>query len=133
MKKIFISIIVIAALAGGMFMLLSDTSTPSPSSASVQQSDNVSMVGEQQIIQITAKGGYSPRQTTAKANVPTTIKVVTNGTYDCSSVFTIPSLKYRSFLPPNGTTDVPVGAQPTGSVLKGVCGMGMYNFQISFK
>lgn len=129
MNKTIVSIIVVAVFAGGAFMLMRDTSEPQ----TVVVQNNVSTVNGQQVIKITAKGGYTPRQTIAKANIPTTLKVLTNGTYDCSTVFTIPSMRYRSFLPATGETTIPLPAQPAGSVLKGTCGMGMYNFEISFK
>ncbi len=128
MKKILLSIITTALLFGGFFILMRNEAkvniTP--------QQANVSVVDDRQIIEITAKGGYTPRQTVAKANLPTTIKVVTNGTYDCSAVLTIPSIKYRSFLPATGETTIDLTAQPPGSVLKGICSMGMYSFSISF-
>ncbi len=85
-----------------------------------------------QIIEIAARGGYTPRQTIAKANVPTVIHMKTNGTFDCSSSVVIPSIGYSSTLPVTGTTNIDVPAQKTGTILKGMCGMGMYNFNISF-
>lgn len=85
-----------------------------------------------QIIEISAKGGYSPRITMAKADMPTIIRMSTKGSFDCSSAVSIPSLGYRANLPPTGTTDIEVGVQKSGSILQGLCAMGMYNFQIKF-
>lgn len=85
-----------------------------------------------QIIRIIAHGGYSPRQISAKAGVPMRIEMETKGTYDCSSVFVIPSLKYQKRLPPTGVTVIDVPAQKSGSSLTGLCGMGMYSFEIEF-
>lgn len=85
-----------------------------------------------QIIRILARGGYSPRQISAKAGMPVRIEMETKGTYDCSSVFVIPSLKYQKRLPPTGVTVIDVPAQKSGSSLTGLCGMGMYSFEIEF-
>ena len=94
---------------------------------------NVSNVGESQVIEISAKGGYSPRETTAKAETPTTLKIKTSGTFDCSSALTIPKLGYRANLPPSGETVVEVPPQKAGSTLAGLCLMGMYSFTIRFE
>jgi len=85
-----------------------------------------------QVIRILARGGYSPRQISAKAGIPVRIEMETKGTYDCSSVFVIPSLKYQKRLPPTGITTIDVPAQKSGSSLTGLCGMGMYSFEIEF-
>ena len=102
------------------------------SDAASQNADNVSVVDDKQVITINAKGGYSPRVTTAKAGIPTVIKVATNGTFDCSSALTIPSLSYRSNLSPTGVTDIDVPSQKSGAKLQGLCAMGMYNFSVNF-
>ncbi|HMP67258.1 MAG TPA: hypothetical protein PKA60_00720 [Candidatus Paceibacterota bacterium] len=140
--KIFsISIIAVAVIISGMILLSSnsdknenlqygnnnfqiDTSAPSV--------DNVSVVDGVQIITITAKGGYSPRTTNAKADIPTVIKMDTAGTFDCSSALAIPNLSYRSYLPPSGETLIDIPAQKSGTKLQGLCSMGMYNFAINF-
>ena len=85
-----------------------------------------------QVIRILARGGYSPRQIFAKAGAPVRIEMETKMTYDCSSVFVIPSLKYQKRLPPTGVTVIDVPAQSPGSSLIGLCGMGMYSFEIKF-
>jgi hypothetical protein len=56
----------------------------------------------------------------------------TNGTFDCSSGVTIPSLGIRQTLPSTGETDVEIPAQKSGTSLEGVCVMGMYHFTINF-
>jgi plastocyanin domain-containing protein len=94
---------------------------------------NVSIVGGNQIIEISAKGGFSPRDTTAKADMATTLKIKTSGTFDCSSSVTIPKLGYQTILPFSGETVVDVPPQAAGSTLKGLCSMGMYSFTIRFK
>ena len=128
-KTTAISILVAAVLIGGAIMLSSGGKDSNTNTASA---NNVSIVGEKQIITISAKGGYSPRVTTAKAGMPTVIKVETNGTFDCSSALTIPSLGYRSNLPPSGATAIDVPPQAVGSTVRGLCAMGMYNFAVNF-
>ena len=90
------------------------------------------MVDGKQIIMISAKGGYSPKVTTAKADMPTVIKMDTQGTFDCSSALTIPSIGYRNNLPPSGETAIDVSPQKAGTTVRGLCAMGMYNFSINF-
>ena len=94
--------------------------------------NNVSVADGKQIIEIDAKGGYSPSVTIAKANIPTVIKVKTQGTFDCSSALVIQSIGYRANLPPSGETLIEVPPQEAGSTLRGMCAMGMYNFSIKF-
>ena len=97
------------------------------------QANNVSVVAGQQTIEINAKDGYDPQLTTAKANLPTVLKIKSNGDFDCSSSLNIPKLGYRTVLPASGETAVDVPAQSPGSTLKGVCAMGMYSFTIRFE
>ncbi|MDP3963330.1 MAG: cupredoxin domain-containing protein [bacterium] len=130
MKTTAISILVAAVLIGGAIVFSSGNK--SSSSDNTQAANNVSIVDGKQIITINAKGGYSPRLTTAKADMPTIIKVATNGTFDCSSALTIPSLGYRTNLPPSGSTDVKVPPQKAGTIMRGLCAMGMYNFSVIF-
>ncbi len=129
MKIIVIFIFVAIALTWGSFLLSGggkDLNTNIPAV------NNVSIVDGKQIITINAKGGYSPRVTTAKAGIPTVIKMNTQGTFDCSAALTIPSLGYRGFLPPAGETLIDVPPQQAGSKLQGLCSMGMYNFTVNF-
>ena len=86
-----------------------------------------------QIIDITAKGGYSPRVVSAKAGVPTVLRVNTNGTFDCSSSLVIPKLSYQKFLPPSGVEEILIPAEKAEGTMQGLCSMGMYNFQIRFQ
>lgn len=115
----------------GAIFFVGRNSSNSPT-APAETANNVTVVDGKQIIEITAKGGYSPRVTTAKAGLPTVIKVKTKATFDCSSALTIPSLDYRKNLPPSGETSIDLPAQVAGSTLQGICAMGMYNFSIQF-
>ena len=86
-----------------------------------------------QYVRITAQGGYSPRNSFAKANVPTKLVVKTNNTYDCSAALVVRSLGYRNMLPSTGETIIDIGKPKAGETLQGVCGMGMYSFAVQFK
>ncbi len=131
MKKVFvISTLLTIGSVVGIILLLQNSSMGTATVASGQS--NVSVVDGKQVIQIDAKGGYAPRNTVAKANMPTTLNVQTSGTFDCSSALVIPSIKYRANLPPSGVTPIEIPPQPAGSTLKGVCSMGMYSFAVNF-
>ena len=86
-----------------------------------------------QTIDSAAKGGYTPNYIEAKAGVPTDLRVLTNGTYDCSSSILIPSLGYQKMLEATGVETVSLTAEQAQGTLEGTCGMGMYRFQIAFK
>jgi plastocyanin domain-containing protein len=133
MKATIISVIIAVVLIGGVAML--SGKSPGAQNQSLQSSaaaDNVSTSQGTQVIAIAVKGGYSPRTTAAKAGVPTTLELQTNGTFDCSSAITIAAVGYRANLPPSGTTEVEIPPQPTGSSIRGVCAMGMYSFEVDF-
>lgn len=91
------------------------------------------IVDGKQIIDITAKGGYTPRVVVAKAGIPTVLRMKTNGTFDCSASVVIPKLSYQKFLQPSGTEDIAISAEQAQGTLQGLCAMGMYNFQIKFE
>jgi plastocyanin domain-containing protein len=86
-----------------------------------------------QYITITARGGYQPRFSIAKAGVPTKLIMKTDGSYDCSTSLVIRSLNYRNILPSTGETVIDAGTPKVGDTLQGVCSMGMYSFVINFK
>ncbi len=92
----------------------------------------VEVVDGKQIIQIKAKGGYSPMKVTAKSGMPTTLRVTTKGTFDCSASIRVPSMNISEALPPTGETDIDLGTPKSGK-LAGTCGMGMYPFEIDFQ
>lgn len=74
--------------------------------------------------------GYSPRNFSVKVNESVNLKLVTQGTYSCATVFTIPSLNITKVLPPSGTTEVSFTPTQTG-LLSFACGMGMYTGTIN--
>ena len=123
------AVLVAVVLIGGALLLASGSGGAAPEVAV----DNVSVVDEKQIIDLTAKGGYSPQVTEAAAGFPTVIKMSTAGTFDCSSALVIPSINYRGNLPPSGVTEIALPPPVAGSQLQGSCSMGMYGFTINFK
>lgn len=131
MNKVIAGSIVFTVVAiGGIIILL--RSNGAQPSVPTGGSANISVVDGKQVIQISAKGGYAPRVTTAKANMPTVINVQTNGTYDCSSALTVAAVGFRKSLPASGVTPIEVTPQQPGATVKGVCAMGMYNFVVNF-
>ena len=125
--KTVLAIIVAGLLVSGALLYRGSDNSPL-----VENVHNVSVVGGKQIIEINAKGGYTPRVSFAKANLPTTLRFNTNGTFDCSASVRIPSLNISKLLPNSGTTDIDLGNQKLGT-LHGTCGMGMYPFTIEFQ
>ena len=129
MKSFIISMISASAIIGSaLFFMSSNETSLSPSVVA----SNVSVVDGRQIIEITAKGGYSPQLTIAQAGIPAVLRMTTQGTFDCSSALTIPSLGYRTNLPPSGVTDIELPPQTAGSTIQGLCSMGMFNFAVRF-
>jgi len=128
MKYLSIIVVIVAVLIA-VLIWKSRESTPSPSDPVTQ--NNVTVVDGVQIIEIYAKGEYSPAHSTAKAGIPTVLRMVSNGTFDCSSAVRIPRMNISRDLPPTGTTDIDLGTQSVGT-LQGTCSMGMYPFEIEF-
>lgn len=126
-----LALIIAAALIVGAVFLTTNNGGAS-GAPQAPSADNVSVVDGQQIITIDAKGGYSPRVTTAKAGIPTIIRFRTSGTFDCSSFIRIPSMGVSRSLPSTGTTDIAI-TNPQAGPLQGMCGMGMYPFQVNFE
>ena len=125
-----VSIIITIGLVVGVGIIFvggskKDT-TNTGSAQSVEIKDGV------QFITINAKGGYYPQITEAQAGIPTKLIMKTNGTYDCSASLVIRSVGFQKILPQTGETEVDIGAPKRGVPLLGVCGMGMYSFQINF-
>ena len=106
----------------------SGSETASPSETTAQPVDPAA----QQIIEVVASGGYSPKKIDAKADVPTILIMKSEGAYGCERAFNIPDLGISEILPENGQTQFDLGTHAKGTKLLGVCGMGMYYFQIFF-
>ena len=129
MKSIFVSVAVSGLLVGGAFWLVS----LNPDAVEGDVASAVSISDGKQVIDISAKGGYSPRFVTAKAGMPTILRVSTKGTFDCSASLVIPKLSYQKFLQPSGIEDIIIVPEQAHGTLQGLCSMGMYNFQIKFE
>lgn len=86
-----------------------------------------------QVITILARGGYSPKESIAKAGVASILRMTTKNTFDCSRALILPSLGVQKILPASGALDIAIPAQKQGAQFYGVCAMGMYAFQITFK
>ncbi len=93
--------------------------------------ENVEIKDDVQYITVNAKGGYSPKVSTAKAGIPTKLIVKTDGTYDCSASLVIRSIGYQKILSQTGEEVIDLGIPEAGQLLQGLCGMGMYNFKIN--
>lgn len=86
-----------------------------------------------QIINLTANfSGYQPSVIEAKAEVPAILKVTSNNNFGCGSAFVIPKLNVSKNLPANGTTEIEIKEQKTGTIIEAMCSMGMYRTQIKF-
>ena len=131
MNKIALIIITIGLVIGIGIVLLGG-SKKGTSDISGQSVENSKIRNGVQYITITAKGGYSPSVSNAKAGIPTKLIIKTNGTYDCSASLVIRSVGFQKILPQTGETEIDIGTPKAGIPLQGVCGMGMYNFQINF-
>lgn len=128
-KNTIISIIVSLVLIGGTLYFISDRPATTGTNE-VAQSQNVEIIDGVQYVTVAAKGGYSPRVTQIKGGIPTKLVVKTDGTYDCSASLVVRSVGFQKILQPTGEEVIDLGTPKPGDKVQGVCGMGMYNFQI---
>lgn len=140
MKSTTISIIIAVCLIVGAVIFYSvggtvnsnlQNNTSENGIGNNSENSNVQIVEGKQIIEIDVKGGYSPRQTVAKAGIPTILRFKTEATFDCSLSVRIPAMRYSKFLPQTGVIEVDLGTKEVGKLF-GTCGMGMYSFNIDF-
>jgi len=131
--SIIISILLAGLIVAGAIYFTSKSSSQGTNrNVEEENVNNISIVDGKQIIELKAKGGYSPAHSFAKAGIPTILRINTKGTFDCSSSVRIPSMGIGQNLPLTGATDIDLGIQPAGT-LQGACGMGMYPFDIKFE
>ncbi|MDO8481596.1 MAG: hypothetical protein Q7S75_00760 [bacterium] len=130
-KSILVSIAISFLLVVGAILFAGRTT--GPSTGGEGDTSVVSIVDGKQIIDISARGGYSPREVLAKAGIPTILRISTNGTFDCSASLVIPKLSYQKFLQPSGTEEIAISAEQAQDEMQGLCSMGMYNFLIKFR
>src|SRR3989338_6182760 len=112
MKSTVISIIIAVAIIGGAFILAKEGSFPDINIPA----NNVSVVDGKQIIEIRAKGGYQPRKSVAKADLPTILRFDGKGTFDCSLSVRLPSLNISQFLSQGEKTDIDLGISKAGNL-----------------
>jgi len=125
------SIIIILALVIGIgIIFLGGPKSNNNEAGKVVQ--NIEIKEGIQYVTINAKGGYSPRVSTAKAGIPTKLIVKTNGTYDCSASLVIRSVNFQKILAQTGEEIIDLGTPEAGKPLQGLCGMGMYSFVVNF-
>lgn len=129
-KKVIIALTVTVVLLGWVFWLVS---AKSDADTVAVATPTALLVEGKQIVDISAKGGYSPRVIMAKAGVPTTLRIKTNATFDCSASVVIPKLSYQKIFQPTETEEIAISAEQARGTLQGLCSMGMYNFQIKFE
>ena len=134
MKAIVASIVIAGAIIFAALIIVNKPANNAnyTGQQSAGEVNNVSVENGKQIITLDVRGGYSPKITSAKAGVPTILRLVTNGTFDCSAALSIPVLGFRQNLPSSGTTEVEIPPQSSGSSISGICAMGMYNLKLNF-
>lgn len=130
-KNMIISIVVSLALIGGTLYFISEK-PPTPRAGGLVDVTPVEIRNGVQYVTILAKGGYFPRTTEARGGIPTKLIVKTNDTYDCSLSLVIRSIGFQNILPSNGEEVIDLGTPKVGEKIQGVCGMGMYYFDINF-
>lgn len=124
-----LSIIITLSLAIGIaivFLANGGVSENGSAQSSIQIKDGI------QYVTIMAKGGYSPKESIATADIPTKLIIKTQGTYDCSASLVINSLGFQKTLAQTGEEIIDLGTPQKGQAVQGVCGMGMYSFKIDF-
>lgn len=125
-KTVFIIIIFALFVVLGIVFIGGSSKSQKTAGQNVEVRDGV------QFITINAKGGYTPRKSTARSDIPTVLRFNTSGTFDCSSSVRIPSMNISKMLSQSGSTYIDLGSQKL-STLQGTCGMGMYSFEVEFK
>lgn len=126
------SIIITLGLVAGIGLIFLGGSKNDTGSMSNQAVQNVEIRDGIQYVTVEAKGGYSPKVSTAQAGIPTKLVIKTDGTYDCSSSLVIRSMGYQKVLSQTGEETIDLGIPEAGTPLHGTCSMGMYNFVINF-
>lgn len=133
-KLTIIATVAVVLLIGGVLVFSGgggEAGTPAgrPTSATGE----ATIVDGVQYVDITARGGYTPRITKAQAGIPTVIRMKTEDTFDCSMALAIPDLGYQSFLKQSAVEEISVPVEKAQGTLRGLCSMAMYHFQIDFE
>jgi plastocyanin domain-containing protein len=117
-----VSITISLALIGGTLYAVSG--------GEVAQTQNIEIRDGVQYVTVSARGGYFPRVSQIQPGIPTKLVVKTSGTYDCSASLVIRSAGFEKVLQPTGEEVIDLGVLKPDENVQGVCGMGMYNFQL---
>lgn len=125
-----VSIIITLALVIGIGIVFTGSSKNNTETGELAQ--NVEIRDGIQYITVNAKGGYTPKVSSAKAGIPTKLIVKTDGTYDCSASLVIRSIGFQKILAQTGEEVIDLGTPKAGQPLQGLCGMGMYSFAVNF-
>jgi len=127
-----ISIIITVVLVATIGIVVFGLSKKNPEPVQAESSSNVEIKDGVQYVSITARGGYSPTTSQAKADMPTKLIMKTKDTYDCSLALVIKSIGYKKILAQTGEEIIDLGS-PKAGTLQGLCSMGMYNFSVNFQ
>jgi plastocyanin domain-containing protein len=86
-----------------------------------------------QIIEFTAKNGYSPNVINAKAGVESIIRIKTINTYDCTGFLNMPKAGIiNTTLKPTGINEFLLAPQKPGEVIRGSCSTGANIIELRF-
>ena len=121
--------------AGAVRLLIQPNDTrqsDSPTRAANRAVGTSTIAGDKQIVEISVKDGYQPQEIMAKAGMPLVLKMKSQGTFDCSTAFSIQKVGIQTRLQPTGEATFEIVAQKAGESLHGVCTMGMQTFVIKF-
>ncbi|MCK9344548.1 MAG: cupredoxin domain-containing protein [Candidatus Pacebacteria bacterium] len=129
-KNTFISVVLSIAIVGGALYFVTKTPEASLGNTEVAQTQNTEMRDGVQYVTLAAKGGYFPKLSSIKPDIPTKLIVKTSGTYDCSASLVVRSIGFQKVLAPTQEEIIDLGTPKPGEKIQGVCSMGMYNFQI---
>jgi sulfite exporter TauE/SafE len=95
--------------------------------ASPQQPVAGAQSAVQEATVLVSTGAYRPERVTIQPNVPTRLRLVTDGTRGCIRAFVIPSLSVERLLPETGTEVVELPPSPPGASIPFMCSMGMFS------
>lgn len=79
-----------------------------------------------------AKEGYRPDRIETAADRPINLRFITKGITGCTRTVNIAKTGLQKSLPVTGSTTIKIPAQPSGTVVRWVCGMGMYTGSVTF-
>jgi len=127
-SPVFIFLAISLIVIGGLIYLAFSLTPKSGQSIS----DSVIEEGNNQVVNIMAKNGFTPEKVTLKSEKDTVLKVTTKNTIDCSNTFVINELNIRKDLPLTGEVEVRIPPQKPGSKITATCSMGHYNLELSF-